>query len=305
MGNTTSTTSAQVVTNAIAKAVVSNTNDCSAALDQSQNVDLSGSNKFLTISQKGALSSSCMQANATDQSLVQDIANQIAQDAAATSSSLLGVSLGDTSANAVAQVANNLNASAVSTAIQQCNASLQQSQNVSASGWNVGVKVEQGASLYNKCLQENSSTQKAAQSVVTDIDQKVSASSEDLLSAIQKYIMIAIIIIVAVIVLAIVMRIIRGRRERRQKSVQYMQYPQPVQPAQPVQPVQQNMQYPQSVQSVQPAQPVQQNMQPYVDSMGNAQQDYRVVPGTGDIYETTSGDVWRSSTGQWVPYAAQ
>jgi hypothetical protein len=251
-------------------------------------------------------------------------ANQIAQDAAATSSSLLGVSLGDTSANAVAQVANNLNASAVSTAIQQCNASLQQSQNVSASGWNVGVKVEQGASLYNKCLQENSSTQKAAQSVVTDIDQKVSASSEDLLSAIQKYIMIAIIIIVAVIVLAIVMRIIRGRRERRQKSVQYMQYPQPVQPAQPVQPVQQNMQYPQSVQSVQPvqpvqqnmqypqsvqsvqpAQPVQQNMQPYVDSMGNAQQDYRVVPGTGDIYETTSGDVWRSSTGQWVPYAAR
>jgi len=224
MGNTESTTSSAVVNNAIARAITTNMSECSSGARLEQDITLSGTTKFTGFKQEGVLTSSCVQRNASDQEIIQDIANEIAQEAAATSTNLIGVALGDTSANAISTITTNLDVAAINESMQQCSASLDMRQTVDASGYTVGVSVEQGADLYNTCVQENNSTQSATQSVVNDVDQEVEATTEDLLSSLfgdlATYIGIAIIVIVAIIVLAIVMKIIQSRKQQQQ-----MMYP--------------------------------------------------------------------------------
>lgn len=312
MGNTKSTTSSQVVSNAIAKAVTENISECSAGASLEQTVDLSGFNLFSSYKQSGVLTASCLQKNSSDQSIVQDIANKIAQEAAATSTTLIGVSLGDTSANAVSRITSNLNVAAIDKSMQECAASLNMKQAVTTSGATIGVTVQQGAELYSKCLQENRNTKNIAQSVVTDVNQKVEATTEDLLSSlfgeIGKYIAIAIIVFVAIIILAIVVKIISSRRQRQSdEMMQQMMMQQMMQQSQPRQPYQQSYQQPPQygVPAYQPPPPTPYSV-PSTPPMSlqphPAGQDFKNISGTQATYKMSTNEVFTPSTGRWVSY---
>jgi hypothetical protein len=200
--STEATTTSDVVNEAITNVLMENASNCTAVIDQQQNIRRRGKSKWSDISQYGELNANCLQANQVTSAVTNDIAAEIYQQAEATQTQLLGTLMADTEATAISNIQNIVETNIDFSFLQECSAAITQEQNIDDNGWIIGSDVNQEANLYQECIQKNIADTQVANDIVANVHQEVQAETESFLGGL--FDDIATIIIMAIILIVVI-----------------------------------------------------------------------------------------------------
>lgn len=225
MGSNKSKSKSDIINNAVASVIINHMSTCSAAIAQSQGVNIQGSIVlFSSTKQKAVLSQKCVEDFKFDANIIQDITSKIKQEAAANGIALLSALQG-TNAEAVSSVQTNIQTNVTENVIKQSMSNISQYQPFNIQGsFVVGTSAEQSASMLQQDIVNHLTSINFAQSVASDVDQKATSTVanpldflKDIFGAIGTAWMMVIMIavVISVIVIALIARAGSHRREPR------------------------------------------------------------------------------------------
>lgn len=201
MGASQTKNAVDVVNEAIITCTIRNVSDCSARLEQSQQVHFSGTGWFNRVEQSATINVSCLQQLRMTNELSTQMAQQIQQDAAAQAIALMPSYSGSENET---RLKNHIETHVSTTTIQQCAASATQRQIVTFEGFQFGNAAIQTLDIFSKCMQDALNANNIAQSIVQDVSQTAESTIDNPFSFLADMWMYIVLGIIAFIILLVV-----------------------------------------------------------------------------------------------------
>lgn len=198
MGAATSTSSVDVINNAIINVAMQQNQNCSGSVAATQVVTESGLGIGTTNTQTASVNLSCLQNVTVNASIISQMAAAISQAATSSSTALLPAYSGS---DAVTQISNVLQANISMDFIQKCASSASATQDLAISGVQIGVSNTQSATAFSSCMSTALASTSIAQTLTGTVNNTAAATANaDPLSDLSDtvlYIAIIIIVIIA------------------------------------------------------------------------------------------------------------
>jgi hypothetical protein len=194
MGASISKTANDIVNESIIEAIVETALKSQAAISAEQTTIIMGTVKGSTISQRATLSLQTLQNVKVDNDMIAKMEEKIRQ-AAEANGTILSVTVADSSNN----MRNILRQKVTTSTVQEAVAgiTLKQTTVVGPEGQLIDSTIGQVADLFSKNMQETLNSNKIAQDIVADVDQKSTATTS-LFGSWTMYIIIFVILIMVV-----------------------------------------------------------------------------------------------------------